>query len=600
MSDTRTMDSTPTSPRFPAPGAPASDDLTGQIGQDLAASPSVLAMLQAYVAQLAGQPANDALPFRKLRRLFELGSVPDRLEGHHYGVTLGLRTGDLHGVAAEHGNVLGLLWGGVVGGVCPWVGKSFAPMADAEVARVTGGAVPPGSPVSSGINHFHLIEHAPANLAATGLLALLWRLEEPPAEERGHYGHQRNGGHFAAYRARSVHPDSPREVLRLNYRFPALGNSPPLPWLIDEVVEIAAGLYLGQLLFATARLLERYEPSLADEASHYQHFGYFAIFDERWNSEARRLFPHLGMPDAALPAAPPVHPGPVAGLPARLSTPTLADQPTGDVDPEALASLRAELARSESILHLLQTWSAGLALNPSTQAPEFARLQALFALGIAPDRMEGFFHGANVTFQSQGLLALFDVNKLNLVWRLARHFSPWTGKRFDTLDPARLAELTGGGEPPGAPTALGSNTVVFRSAPERLVRTIMDLAGMWVEEATAEERRADGYDARAFFFVGKQAGSVLPGSGGKRVYQFNYRWKALRTPPPDNLCVDELVRIADGLYLGKLIYATELLRAWDPAAPPAAYAYRLFGYFLLMDDEWHALRLRLGFDLDNT
>jgi hypothetical protein len=64
--------------------------------------------------------------------------------------------------------------------------------------------------------------------------------------------------------------------------------------------------------------------------------------------------------------------------------------------------------------------------------------------------------------------------------------------------------------------------------------------------------------------------------------------------------VDELTAIADGLYLGKLIYATQLLRPWDPATPPAAYQYRLFGYFLLLDDEWQALRLRLGFDLDNT
>ena len=92
----------------------------------------------------------------------------------------------------------------------------------------------------------------------------------------------------------------------------------------------------------------------------------------------------------------------------------------------------------------------------------------------------------------------------------------------------------------------------------------------------------------------------MPENKGKPVFQFNYRWKALRTLPPDNFCVDEIVQIAQGLYLGKLIYATELLLPWDPKTDPSAYKYKLFGYFLLMDEEWHARRLRIGFDLDDV
>lgn len=38
------------------------------------------------------------------------------------------------------------------------------------------------------------------------------------------------------------------------------------------------------------------------------------------------------------------------------------------------------------------------------------------------------------------------------------------------------------------------------------------------------------------------------------------------------------------------------LLAWDPAA----YRYELFEYFLLMDAEWQARRLRIGYDLDNV
>jgi hypothetical protein len=150
------------------------------------------------------------------------------------------------------------------------------------------------------------------------------------------------------------------------------------------------------------------------------------------------------------------------------------------------------------------------------------------------------------------------------------------------------------------PTFFGSNTVAFRTSGQKLIRKVMKLVGGWMEDATDEERLRYGYDARCFFFIGKPARSIVPENKGKEVFQFNYRWKALRTLPPDNFCIDEIVQIAQGLYLGKLIYATELLLPWDPKTDPSAYKYKLFGYFLLMDEEWHARRLRIGFDLDNV
>jgi hypothetical protein len=92
----------------------------------------------------------------------------------------------------------------------------------------------------------------------------------------------------------------------------------------------------------------------------------------------------------------------------------------------------------------------------------------------------------------------------------------------------------------------------------------------------------------------------MPQNNGKKIFQFNYRWKALRTPPPDNFCIDEIVQIADGLYLGMLNYAANLAKPWAPDADPSEYRYGLFGYFLLMDEEWHVRRLRVGLDLDNV
>jgi hypothetical protein len=562
------------------------DELVAAIRVDLAASGSVLELMKRYVEELRGVADNDAPPYRKLRRLFELGAAPEQIEGHHYGVTLGLRTGDLRGPAAQFGNVLGYLWGESVGRVCPWVGKSFAALEPTEVDRLSGGAIPRDGPVAAGINHFHAIEGAPLNAAANAVLELIWPLEQPPATEAARFGHQRDGGHFLAHRAPSVHPSSPRTVYRLNYRFPALENPAPLPALIDEVVEIAPGLYLGQLLFATHRLLEPYDPAEPDARYAYQHFGYFLIFAESWNEEARRVFRNLGIPESS------------AALAAAILS--LGDAQPPGVQPAVWQAVRADVAGSPTLMHLLKSYSDALRSDPSTDAAEFAKLEALFLAGTAPRTMSGFFRGASVTFQSQGLLAAFDVNKLNLAWRVARHLSPWTGKRFDPIEPGRLAELTDGYEVPAEGTTFGSNTVVFRSAGEKLTRAAMTAVGMWIIDATEDERRRDGYDARTFFFIGKPARSIVPESRGKDVYQFNYRWKPLRSPPPDNLCIDEIVAIADGLYLGKLLYATNVLRSWTPRTDTSEYAYRLFGYFLLMNERWQALRVQLGFDLDNT
>ena len=580
------------------------DDLVKQIKADLAGRASILEMMKEYMADLKGELDNNALPFRKLARLFELGSMPENVEGHHYGVAMGLRTGDLHGIAAEYGNLLGYIWGEAVGGVAPWVGKSFTPMAEGDRRQVVGAALPDDLAVYRGINHFNVIEHAPVNIAANLLLTFMWHLREVPDAENLQYGHERNGGHFVAHRAFSVYEGTPRELLRLNYRLPALDNSPPLTHLIDELVEIADGLYLGQLLFATSRLFDRFDPSAKDEIYTYQHFGYFLLFREEWNVEAKRLFPHLEMPQAAVTSriTPPELryeqvPSP---MPDKFRTLTLADPVDGDVDPGILEEIRRDLSNSGTIIRMLKSYSDALGEDPDTKSPVFAKLHTLFNAGIGPATMDGFYRGALVAWQSQGLLAAFDINTINIVWQATQSFSPWTGKRFDPVDKARLLELTDNYETMDVPTFFCSNTVAFRTVREKLTRKIMQLMRIWMEDATEEERRLWGYDTKTFFFIGKLAKSVFPENKGKPVFQFNYRWKALRNPPPDFLCIDELVQIADGLYLGQVFYATDPLEPWNPETDPSAYKYRLFEYFLLMDEEWHARRLRIGFDLDNT
>jgi hypothetical protein len=105
---------------------------------------------------------------------------------------------------------------------------------------------------------------------------------------------------------------------------------------------------------------------------------------------------------------------------------------------------------------------------------------------------------------------------------------------------------------------------------------------------------------KKFFFIARAGTSVNGTSAGKRIYQLNYRWPKLRTIAPDCYCIDELVQLADGLVLGQLMYATDWQRPFDPRKSPESYRYGMFGYFLLMDESWHQVRLRLGFDLENV
>ncbi len=243
----------------------------------------------------------------------------------------------------------------------------------------------------------------------------------------------------------------------------------------------------------------------------------------------------------------------------------------------------------------------GIPIRLGDVPPMFLRLQELFNRGIGIPTLEGRFRGALVSWHSDGLTRFLDLNTLNLAWmRMGASFSTWTGKTFEKVSPARLRELTDGWETGEQPTVWGTNTQALRTPRERLAGKMMKLAGVWSETVPAEEARQFGYDLKNFFFIACQAESVNSHNAGKTLLQFNYRWPKLRTIIPDRYCVDELVQIADGLYLGQLMYATNLLKPYDPQVNPAEYQYGHFGYFLLMDDEWHRIRVDLGFDLANV
>jgi hypothetical protein len=548
------------------------DPLVDEMRRELGESGSVLVLMRQYMRELVGCSHNESRPLMKFRRLFELGRVPEVPSGHHYGITLGLRTCNLRGPLAEFGQLLSLLWGVAIGRNCPWVGKSFAPMTAADRQQTIDTELPDDLSVARGINHFNRIHAGPTNRTGNALLTPMLPLTKASAADHERWGHERDGGHFVSHRAASVYPRTRREVLRLDYRHCALHNNLPLPWLIDELVEITEGIYLGQWIFVTD------SPASGEP----QHFGYFLLFDTKYDNEARELFPHLEIPAAVIELN-------------KFKTLTLApDSPTPQLD-----AIRRELASSGTVLDMLKNYSDELQHASVNDPPALAKLHALFDAGIAPERMSGFWYGALLSWQSHGLLGALDVNAVDIAWHLCRPLSPWTGKRFDPIAPKRLAELTDGHETAPESTQLCTNTVAFRRLRERAVHGMMKAMHLWVEDADEQERREHGYDAKAFFSLGKPARSVAIESRGKQVYQLNYRWKPLRNPAPDFLCIDEIVQIAEGLYLGRVYYSTKPEIAWTPETDPADCGYQLFEYFLLMDEQWQACRLRLGFDLDN-
>ena len=129
-----------------------------------------------------------------------------------------------------------------------------------------------------------------------------------------------------------------------------------------------------------------------------------------------------------------------------------------------------------------------------------------------------------------------------------------------------------------------------------------DAALQQASEASGSPFIRQGY---AFLGVADQESILpinhaLPGKTGipkkKRVFQFHYRFPMIGGPAPIGLCLDELVEIADGLFLGQLIYATALKLPFHSSIEPSQYGYQLFGYFLLLDDDWERHRQAIGLD----
>lgn len=254
------------------------DPLLNEIKKDMVGKTSILDLMKSYVEELQKDASPGSPYLQKLEKLFTCGQAKDVVEGHFYGITLVLKKGE-----HPYGDFLNKLWSATLSGASPWNGKIFQPIKSEELEFYTEGFEKGDVPTFLGINCFKEYKESFLNVAGMAVLSFWMNLKEAPEDERLEYGYDKKGGLFIARKAKSVDPKSPeKEVFQLNYRWKNLNNLPPLRYLIDEIVEIAEGLYLGKLLFATQNIWSDYDPKMAKSECKYENYGYFLLMEDDW------------------------------------------------------------------------------------------------------------------------------------------------------------------------------------------------------------------------------------------------------------------------------------------------------------------------------
>ncbi len=534
----------------------------------------------------------------KLDKLFLCGRIPESLNGYYHGITIGLQTGTdsfktFEGLAEKLGvgtelDPLQVFYGTLLSKTSPWAGKNFKKLGKAKLGKLTDDFDKGEETSYLGINSFRKDRKDVVNNLSGYILSTVMDMEGVP----GPKGKQSSwiyskGGLFIAKRRMSVDPKHPeKEVIALNYRWKSLGNKFPNKLLIDEIVAIADGLYLGKLYYATALgyLMKDFDPTVDIKDYNYRGFGYFLLMDDSWLHEKNMLFPDLTYKLSDK-------------LPEKFEKFRFAeDAPTDKV-------AKIKVRKGKTVLHYLQNLSKGVKEGSETEEKYFSEIHNLFICAEPPDSIEGYFHGGVVAFKSSWFLKKLGTNVLNDLWPKARPFSPWTGKTFTEVPLERVQKYLGEDAEyykEKAPLILGTNTY-RKDLDLSLATTVfiehLDKIGMVVEYPDEREKE-EGVYVKSFYFIADFAKSVSSECAGKSVLQFNYRWPKFHTMPPDYLCIDELVRIADGLYLGQLLYSTRPDMNYSPEKDPAVYEYENFGYFMLMDEEWFAIKEFIAFDTE--
>lgn len=294
------------------------------------------AQLAGYQRILADNRQRSAWPVidKKLRTLFMCGrAIP--LDGPMTGIPLSIRDSDFfRKIAFNSGHersviasieILATLWNATFADTGLWMGKTFEPVSR-QVASEKCNQNPAvmsaydEKTTRLGRNFFREIAH-PNPLQALGLptISQAWHLQERPIstdaagfeaallqqnlDKEKYIPYSKTGGYYLANLGTSVLPEmAEKPVYALNYRWPNLRPAFPMSCLIDEIVQIYEGIYLGQLIYATRHFslgmtangaAELGEPYTADQDYGYQNNGYFLMMDPAYASRIYAAFPQL-------------------------------------------------------------------------------------------------------------------------------------------------------------------------------------------------------------------------------------------------------------------------------------------------------------------
>ncbi|QOJ22312.1 MAG: hypothetical protein HRU78_00515 [Gammaproteobacteria bacterium] len=219
---------------------------------------------------------------KKLDTLFKCGTA-EVISGPMIGIPVSIRDSDYFKEAAqwlgkERSRMatiewMATAWNATYADTGLWMGKTFEPVSRETVAKKTRNddkAMDDYNPATVRIGRNFFREPPDPNaLQAVGLPALiqLWKLKDRPmrfdtagfdgelraenlAKEKA-IPYSKTGGYFLCNMGTSVVAEMQgKKVYQLNYRWPDLGPVYPMTRLVDEIVRIDDGIYLGQLVFA--------------------------------------------------------------------------------------------------------------------------------------------------------------------------------------------------------------------------------------------------------------------------------------------------------------------------------------------------------------
>ena len=446
---------------------------------------SYFALLAEYQRLLSDNHRREQWPeiHQKLETLFKCGkAVP--LDGPMIGIPVSIRDSDYFTDIAEklgeQRSVLASIewmataWNATFADTGLWMGKTYEPVSKQLVADTCNQDLEMLNAYSSestriGRNFFR--EPPNPNLVQSiGLPGLteLWHLKDRPntpqdyafdGEFTAEYQAQekfipytKTGGIFIANMGTSVVPEmNAKSVYQLNYRWDKLNPTFPMTKLIDEVVQIADGIYLGQLVFATKHfnlgtidlpfipgeqniaLGEPYEPEkkasfwqnllntilgkkTQEQVDYgYQNNGYFLMMDPAYAKQiyADDAFPQLrplpgesGFEELGYDKESELQRGGAIGnknlewvngwkenpeLVEKFTTFILEESPQND----SLADIEAMRNEGESILQMLQRISEDISAQTTfdDHLSYFEKLHRLFRCGVAPAIEDGMFQG---------------------------------------------------------------------------------------------------------------------------------------------------------------------------------------------------------------